>query len=264
MEKSKIGLTLSGGGYKGIAHAGVLSFLKEQGIQPTILSGTSAGSIVSCLYAIGMDPKEILHFFKSVNVLNWSFVTFKKAGIIDSKAFEKYLYSVFEDKTLSDLPINVKINSTDIAKGKIHVFDPQTKIIDAILASSAFPAVLSPHTINDTIFSDGGILNNFATDLIRNECDFLIGSNVCPIESVNPNDIQSIKNVTVRAYFLMTASHSIEKGALCDWLIEASNIREYSTFERNKQRMDEIFELGYQAAAKGFIEQEDKFKKAIF
>lgn len=264
MEKSTIGLTLSGGGYKGIAHAGVLSFLNEKGIQPNLLSGTSAGSIVSCLYAIGMDPKEILHFFQSVNVLSWSFVTFKKAGIIDTKAFEKYLYSVFENKTLGDLPIEVRINSTDISRGKVQVFDAETKVIDAILASSAFPAVLSPYTINDTIYSDGGILNNFATDLIRKDCDFLIGSNVCPIEEVAPTDMQTIKNVTIRAYFLMTASHSLEKGALCDWLIEANNIREYSTFERKKQRMDEIFELGYNAAAKGFSQHEDKFKKAVF
>jgi len=64
----KIGLALSGGGYKGIAHAGVLSFLLEQDIHPKILAGTSAGSIVSCLYAFGLTPHEILDFFKSVNI----------------------------------------------------------------------------------------------------------------------------------------------------------------------------------------------------
>lgn len=264
MEKHKIGLTLSGGGYKGIAHAGVISLLLEKGIEPTILSGTSAGSIISCLYAIGMKPEEMLDFFKSINVLNWSFITFRKAGIIDSKAFEKHLQTLFGNKTLADLPVEVRINSTDIINGKIHIFNINTKITDALLASSAFPGVFSPHTVNDTIFSDGGILNNFATDLIRKDCGLLIGSNVCPIETVDVKDIQSIRSLTMRAYFLMTASHSLTHGNLCDWLIEDSHIREYSTFERNKQRMDEMFQLGYNAAANSFNNHKDKFLKAVF
>lgn len=259
----KIGLALSGGGYKGIAHAGVLSFLTEQGIQPKILAGTSAGSIVSCLYAIGLTPREILEFFKSVNILNWHFFTFKKAGLIDSNAFEKYLFSIFENRTLDELPIKVLINSTDIAKGEIHVFEANTRVIDAILASSAFPAIFSPHTINDQLYSDGGILNNFATDLIREDCDFLIGSNVCPIEQLEKKNLNSLRSVAIRAYDLMAANHNRSQSALCDWLIESHHISQYSTFERNKQRMDEIFDLGYQAAARTFKNHQDKFAKAI-
>lgn len=263
MELPKIGLALSGGGYKGIAHAGVLAFLHEQGIEPKILAGTSAGSIVSCLYSMGFTPHEILDFFKSVNVLNWHFITFKKAGILDVNAFEKHLFSVFENRTLDDLPIKVLINSTDIAKGEIHVFDPNTRVIDAILASSAFPAVFSPHIINDRLYSDGGILNNFATDLIRKDCDFLIGSNVCPIEQLEKKNLNSLRSVAIRAYDLMAANHNRQQAVLCDWLVESHHITQYSTFERNKQRMDEIFELGYKAAERTFKIHEDKFIKAI-
>ena len=61
---NKLGLVLSGGGTKGVAHAGVLKFLEEKGIQPEILAGASVGAIVSCLYAVGKTPKEILDFFK--------------------------------------------------------------------------------------------------------------------------------------------------------------------------------------------------------
>lgn len=263
MKTPKIGLALSGGGYKGIAHAGVISFLVEQGIQPKILVGTSAGSIVSCLYSFGLTPHEILDFFKSVNVLNWHFFTFKKAGLIDSNSFEKYLFSIFENRTLDDLPIQVVINSTDIAKGEVHVFDSTTRVIDAILASSAFPAIFSPHSVQDQLYSDGGILNNFATDLIREDCDFLIGSNVCPIEQLDAKNLTSMRSVALRAYDLMAANHNRSQSALCDWLIESHHITQYSTFERNKQRMDEIFDLGYQAAARTFKNHAYKFAKAV-
>ena len=70
--KSKnIGIVLSGGGSKGIAHAGTLQFLEDQGIKPSILSGTSAGAIIAALYAFGKSPDEILRFFQSIYFFNW-------------------------------------------------------------------------------------------------------------------------------------------------------------------------------------------------
>ena len=59
---NKLGLVLSGGGTKGVAHAGVLKFLEEKGIQPQILAGASVGSIVSCLYAVGKTPRRFWIF----------------------------------------------------------------------------------------------------------------------------------------------------------------------------------------------------------
>lgn len=62
MKTEKLGLVLSGGGTKGVAHAGVLQFLKEKKIRPEIISGCSAGSIVGSLYAIGKTPKKLYNF----------------------------------------------------------------------------------------------------------------------------------------------------------------------------------------------------------
>jgi len=76
MNVEKTGLVLSGGGTKGIAHAGVLKFLNEQNIDVDILSCCSAGSIVGCLYAVGKTPEEILDFFNSVYFFNWKHFTF--------------------------------------------------------------------------------------------------------------------------------------------------------------------------------------------
>ena len=63
MKSKNIGLVLSGGGSKGLAHAGVLQFLEEQNIKPTQIAGSSAGSIVAALYSFGKSAKEILSFF---------------------------------------------------------------------------------------------------------------------------------------------------------------------------------------------------------
>ena len=63
LTSKSIGLALSGGGSKGIAHAGVLKFLAEKGIEPCCISGSSAGAIVGTMHAFGKKPEEILDFF---------------------------------------------------------------------------------------------------------------------------------------------------------------------------------------------------------
>lgn len=257
------GLVLSGGGHKGIAHAGVLHFLEEKQIKIDQIAGTSAGSIVSCLYSGGMRPLEILEFFKSVNLFNWQHFTLKKAGIMDVSSFKKYLFKVFQDRTIGDLQIPVFITATNMLSGRLHIFNEKVKVIDAILASSAFPGVFSPHMVNGKLYSDGGILNNFPTNIIQGHCDFIIGVNVCPMQEINENDLNSIRSVTVRAYELMSTLNNHQKGELCDWLIEPKALTNYATFERNRSRMDEIFELGYTTAKETFKDKTFNFEKAV-
>lgn len=252
------GLALSGGGHKGIAHAGVLQFLNEQEIFPEIISGTSAGSIVGGLYANGKKPKEILSFFKSVNLFSWSHLSFTKAGFLDADQFGKYLEKEFGSKTIKELETELYISATEIERGKLKIFHKNTKIVQAILASSAFPGVFSPVMINNRVYSDGGILNNYPVNTIQGRCDFLIGSNVNPVLMYNQTKFTSIKSVALRAFEIMMMQNTFPQNELCDWHIQPEALAEYSTFETNKKRMDEIFDIGYQEAQKSFEKIKDK------
>lgn len=249
-----IGLVLSGGGSKGIAQAGVLKFLEEQNIKPTHLAGTSAGAIIASLYAFGKKPEEILEFFKSIYFFHWRHFTFKKAGIVDSESFKSYFDLVFKNATLADLSIPTFITATDLVKGKLKIFKPETKVTDAVLASSSFPGMLSPYVINDKLYSDGGILNHFPTDLLQGRCDAIIGVYVSPIQTIEAKDLKSIKSVTTRAFDLLSAHGNYQKFNLCDWVIEPKELANFSTFETNKLKMDIIFQIGYQAAKDSFEE----------
>lgn len=247
-----LGLVLSGGGSKGLAHAGVIKFLEEQGIKPSQIAGTSAGSIVGALYAWGKTPAEILEFFKSIYLFHWKHLTFKKAGLIDSESFKIYFQSIFNDATLADLKIPVQITATDMVRGKLKIFSPQTKIVDAILASSAFPGILSPYIIGENIYSDGGILNHFPTDILQGQCETIIGIYVSPIQKIEAKDLRSIKAVTTRAFDILSANSNIHKFNMCDWVIEPKDLCLYSTFETSKIKMDQVFNIGYQAAKTSF------------
>ncbi|WP_339887425.1 patatin-like phospholipase family protein [uncultured Flavobacterium sp.] len=249
-----IGLVLSGGGSKGIAQAGALKFLEEQNIKPSHIAGTSAGAIIAALYAYGKKPEEILEFFKSIYFFHWKHFTFKKAGIVDSESFKSYFNQIFKDATIGELAIPTFITATDLVKGKLKVFRPETKITDAVLASSSFPGMLSPYELNDKLYSDGGILNHFPTDLLQGRCDSIIGVYVSPIQTIEAKDLRSIKSVTTRAFDLLSAQGNYQKFNLCDWVIEPKELANFSTFETNKTKMDKIFDIGYQAAKNSFEE----------
>ncbi|MGX7667582.1 patatin-like phospholipase family protein [Flavobacterium pedocola] len=247
-----IGIVLSGGGTKGLAHAGVLKFLEELNIKPSHIAGTSAGAIVGALYAGGKSPEEILEFFKSIYFFNWKHFTFKKAGFIDSDAFKLYFHAIFGDTRIGDLKIHTHITATDLVKGKLKIFDANTKVVDAVLASSSFPGVLSPYEINGSLYSDGGILNHFPTDILQGRCDTLIGVYVSPLQKIENKDITSIKAVTARAFDLFSANSNTQKFNICDWVIEPEELANFGTFETNKAKMDQIFKIGYEAARKSY------------
>lgn len=247
-----IGLILSGGGSKCIAHAGVLQFLQEKNIVPLQIAGSSAGSIVAALYGIGKSPKEILMFFKSIHFFHWKHFTFSKAGLIDIDAFKVYFDEIFGDKTLAELNLPTYIVATDMIKGKTKIFGPETKVTDAILASASFPGLMSPYELNGKLYSDGGILNHFPTDILKDSCQALIGVYVSPIEKIQEEDLKSIRSVMARAFDLLSANSSIPKFNDCDWLIEPEPLSQYSTFETNKSNMDIIFAIGYEYAKKSY------------
>jgi len=253
MISEKTGLVLSGGGTKGIAHAGVLKFLNTKKINIDILSCCSAGSIVGCLHAIGKTPEEILDFFNSVYFFNWKHFTFNQPGLVSSVIFRNYLKPIFGDLKIGELDKEVRIVATELVSGTQKIFDNDFKIVDAIIASCSIPGITTPYIIGEEMFCDGGVLNNFPADIIRDECDKLIGVFVSPPHNININDLKSIKAIVSRSYDLL--SYRVEKIKFdhCDWLITSQQFSSYGTFERKKHRLNELFEIGYQAAEESFV-----------
>lgn len=260
MENSKLGLVLSGGGTRGLAHAGVLKFLNEKNIQPDVLSCCSAGSIVGSLYAVGKSPEAILDFFQSIYFFHWKHFTFNQPGLVSSAIFSTYLNPIFRDMTLGDLNKDVRIVATELITGNQKVFEKNYKIVDAIIASSCIPGISTPYFIGDEMYSDGGVLNNFPADVIHNECDKLIGVYVTPPQDVQASDLKTIRSVTTRAYELLSHRTEIYKFAYCDWFITSKKLSKYGIFERNPQRLREIFDIGYDEARRTYLENEEEFE----
>lgn len=250
-----LGLALSGGGSKGIAHSGVIKFLNEQKIEPDVLAGTSAGAIVATLYAAGKKPEEIVDFFKSVYFFRWNHFAFRiSGGLVHSDVFKKYLDPIFGDMVLDELKKKVFVTATNIISGKLEVFSGETKVVDAVIASCAVPMVATPYRVGGQLYNDGGILNNFPADILKYNARNIIGVYFSSQKEVEESDLKSLIDITSRAYDLMTTQAEYGKMSLCDWFINPQELAQYNMFETKKNRMDEIFRIGYEAAKSSYNE----------
>ena len=190
----KLGLALAGGGMRGIAHAGILKALEENHIPIDIIAGTSSGSHVAVLYAMGFSGTEILNLF---NQYAYSLVgNDTETIILDSILFNRKLKfdgfrsgKPIEDlynkialekgfQNMKDIPFPVATVATDVIREKEFVCSSITPFgtdyiddIDigtAVRASSSFSVVFDPCPYKENVLLDGGILNNIPVDVAKN------------------------------------------------------------------------------------------------
>ena len=236
----KTGIALSGGGIKGLCHAGVFKALEEQGIIPDILSGVSSGAVVAALYADGYTPDEIAKLFEDISFRQMTKIQIPDGGFFRIDAFQKFLNKTLRAKTFKDLKIPLRIVATNLDKGQSVVFS-SGKLVDAIIASCSIPVLFTPKIIDGVHYVDGGVLKNFPVSTIRDDCEKVIGINASPM--VADEYKPSILTVASRTYHFMFKANILHDKELCDLLIEPVDMGNYDTFDVDKGR--EIFELGY-------------------
>ncbi|MBP1676881.1 MAG: Patatin [Bacteroidetes bacterium] len=238
----KIGIALSGGGIKGLCHAGVLKALEEQGIKPDIISGVSAGAVVGALYADGYSPDEIATLFEDISFRKMTKLRIPEGGLFRIDAFEDFLFRTLRAKSFEELKIPLRVVATNLDKGQSVVFS-QGHLIDPVVASCSVPVLFAPKKINGTHYVDGGVLKNFPVSTISTVCDKVIGINASPM--VADEYKLSLMNVASRTYHFMFKANILHDKELCNLLIEPVDMGNYDTFDVDKGR--EIFELGYQS-----------------
>lgn len=234
------GFALSGGGIKGLCHAGVLKALEESNIYPDIISGVSSGSVVGALYADGYSPAEIASLFEDISFRKMTKFRIPEGGVFRIDAFEDLMFKTLRAKTFEQLRIPLRIVATDLDHGQSVVFD-KGNLIDSIVASCSVPVLFTPKKINGVHYVDGGVLKNFPVSTIRDDCEKVIGINASPM--VADEYKLSLMNVAQRTYHFMFKANILADKEMCDLLIEPVDMGNYDTFDIDKGR--EIYELGY-------------------
>jgi NTE family protein len=208
--RPKIGLTLSGGGAKGLAHIGILKAIDSAGLKIDYITGTSMGAIVGALYASGYSGNEIEALRKDIDfdvlfsnnvplktlsmeekdqysrfAIELPFINNKirlTTGVITGQElnlkFSELFFHVYNIQNFNDFKIPFKCMATDLETGELVVLDTGN-IISALRATMAIPSVFSAITINNKKLVDGGLVRNFPVKNVKEMgADIVIGSNV--------------------------------------------------------------------------------------
>jgi len=271
----KIGLALSGGGAKGMAHIGILQVLDDVGIKPDFITGTSAGGIIGSLYAMGYSADSIKYIASNSdwsdllsNKIPYHHVVLEEkdlynrfllefpfvhgapslpSGLIDGQAismeFSRLSMPVAHIKDFSKFPIPFTCYASNLENGKLVALT-RGNIAEAVRATMAIPSVFTPVWCDSDYLVDGGVLRNFpVSDLKKMGADIIIGVNVGG--SLSKYDkLQSLSDVLVQTVFLASSEDDSVQRSLCNILIEP-DLHGYST--SSFYAIDSIIVLGEKA-----------------
>ena len=252
----KIGIALSGGGVRGVAHIGVLEALRENGIEPECIAGNSAGAIVGALYAAGYGADETLEFFKVKSPFRLSKIALRKAGFIDTAKVVADFLEYFPDDSFEALSKELFVTATDLVNARLEIFNSGA-LVSALLASSSMPMVFTPTEIDGRWFSDGGILNNFPVEPLKVLCDSIIGVYASPLRATDQSDLKSFLAVSYRAFEVGMYYNSRRKFHDCDVLLCPDELTRFGVFDTKS--LEEIFQVGYEAT----IDRMDSILRAL-
>ena len=275
----KVGLVLSGGGAKGMTHIGIIRALEENNIPIDYIAGTSMGAIIGSLYAMGYSPDDMVELLKSEDFKRWysgeveeKYVYHFKKNLPTPEFFN--IRFSFKDSLKSLKPqflptsvvnpiqmnlvfVDLYARATAACKGDFDklfvpfrciasdVYNKKQLVMkegdlgDAVRASMSFPFMFKPIEIDNVLAYDGGIYNNFPTDVMRDDFhpDVIIGS----VVSTNPtkpkeNDLMSqIENMVMQK-----TDYSIpdSMGILMTFKYDNVSLMDF-------QRIDELHDIGY-------------------
>jgi NTE family protein len=242
----KIGLVLSGGGVRAIAHIGFIQVLLDNNIVPTKVAGTSAGALVSALYAAGYSPKEMLSFFEQTPLLKLSLYAMNKPGIMDSDKYALFFKKFFPDNSFESLKYPLTVTATNLIEGKLDFFN-SGELIKPLIASSALPPIFSPIEIEENLYSDGGILNNFPIEPLL-DCDIILGSFVNPVAKIDKSEINSSLKLLYRVYHIGLDAVNVKKFNQCNYVFAPVELNKIGVLDGNAVK--KAYNLGYELAKK--------------
>jgi NTE family protein len=282
-QRPRIGLALSGGGARGLAHIGVLQWMEENHIPVDSIAGTSMGGLVGALYATGRSPAEMRQF---VEAIHW------EEAMASEPSYPQLSYRRKEDRrtdeipaqlglknglsgplgisagqgigllldriafpystvaSFDDLPIPFRCVATDMLSGDAVVLKDGS-LAQSLRATMAIPGLFTPVELDGKVLADGGLVDNIPTDVARQmNADIVIAVNI-GTSLVGRKDLESLTAFLTQAVDIMTLGNDRRALLLADAQI-APNLGAFTILDFS--HAEEIIRLGYQGAASNAAE----------
>ena len=273
--RPKIGLVLSGGGAKGIAHIGILKALEEEGIRPDYITGTSMGSIVGGLYALGYSADQLDTIIRQIdwgevlsNNISLEYIAYEEkeyynrylielpfskgkinlpSGVIQGQMLgemlARYTWPAKDYKSFDDFPIPFRCVATDVGTGKPIVFKDGSLAM-ALRASMAIPTAFTAVDLDSTLAVDGGVVNNFPVEEVINMgADIVIGVSVGD-GLIPAKELNGMTDILMQVSMIPSLTRLYDQVELCDIYIRPE-LKNNGTASFGNYA--EILELGHEA-----------------
>lgn len=235
LQNKKVGLTITGGAFKAVAHIGLLKALEEKSIKLNSIVGSSSGAIIASEYALGKTTDEIYNHFKQFNpytVLNPLYIA--KNRKLNFESWEKYASKqIAKNARIEDSKIKLAIHVVDRNKGD-SVYLTEGNVIKSVVASSAF---ISSYKYKHRDFIDGDYDPEVARDIHEK-----FGSEIIIVGNIEQTDSKNNYTITQK-----NAIHSELELNKPDLYIEI-NLKNQGIF--SKRNLERNFEVGYKTSKK--------------
>ena len=254
--KTKLGLALGGGGCRGIGHIGALKAFEELGIKFEYIAGTSAGSIVASLYAMGKSADEMIDIVKGIkkrDITRGSIPFLKPAK---SERLEELLNKIYGDvMVFSEMKVPLSVVCTDLKTGKEVDFD-YGNVAKVVSGSCAVPGVFTPVVYEGMHLVDGGLRNNVPVDVVKN-----MGANV--VFAIDVNHLRGTGTDSVSTISVLSSTIGIMMQSKVDKTLEMADLifePSLETFSPLKlEGIDEMIQIGYDTV----MANKEKIKKML-
>jgi NTE family protein len=259
----KIALVLGGGGLKGFAHIGVFRALKELGIEPTVVAGTSIGALIGAAYARGMPLSEMTDRARALK--RRDLFRLNRMGMLLERQHSPAIYleeplrevvkSVAGEKRFDQLKKTLLVNTVDIERGSQVVWGlpglRDVSVLDAVYASCALPGFYPPGRIKDRLCVDGGVLDNLPVSIAGLGMDAVIAVDTGSSDVEPESDIATAGFASIYMRAATTMMHALQLAPFATWtrppmILIRPKVNHIGWFSFSNT--DELLEAGYTAA----------------
>lgn len=259
----KVALVLGGGGLKGFAHIGVFRALKELGIEPMVVAGTSIGALIGAAYARGMSASEMADRARALK--RRDLFRLNRMGMILERQHSPAIYleeplrqvveSVVAAKSFDQLKKTLYVNTVDIQRGSQVVWGlpglRDVSVVDAVYASCALPGFYPPGNIGGRLCVDGGVIDNLPVSIAGRGMDIVIAVDTGSSDLEPENDIATAGFASIYMRAATTMMHALQLAPFATWIrppmiLIRPKVNHIGWF--SFAHTDELLEAGYTAA----------------
>ncbi len=254
LQNEYFNLLLGGGAALGYAHVGVLEYLHEKQLTPHSLHGVSMGAIIAAVMALDGDFEQKRALFEKVfNSLSWIKIQLS-GSLVSTEKIERMLLDIFGSIKISHLSKELYIQATDYQSGELVLFDRQNdvKVVDALLASMAVPALFPPHEIKGHLYVDGYLSSNLPLNGVQNEFPNLV-VNVTGERAFKKSSIKQLQELSLLGnlersirILIYNQTHTALKHFDKPYILLEPDLSDFKTSHFKKY--DAIKQKGYEAA----------------